>query len=77
MSWCPFCVWKRLGEEAQEALKRLPSRLPGPLRNHLVNEELVEFDRLEIGVGAFWRASPRGRAVIRAGESLKDEDDDE
>lgn len=75
MAWCPVCVWNRIQEDGQAALTGLPSRLPAPMRNLLLSEELVEFKE-RLRHGAFWQASPRGRAVIRAGRGLIDEDDD-
>lgn len=66
MSWCPYCVWNRIGVDGQQALLGLPSRLPAPVRNRLSREDLIELGTFHAN-GTIWRSTPRGRAVVRAG----------
>jgi hypothetical protein len=65
-----------LGEDGQAALTGLPSRLVLPMRNLMMTEELIEFHERRTD-GTFWKASPRGRAVLRAADQLSDLEDDE
>lgn len=76
MSWCPFCVWRdRLGDEGRAGLSGLPSRLIPPRRDLLIAQDLIELDR-RTPKGTIWKASPRGRAVLRAANELSDAEDD-
>ena len=75
MAWCPLCVWRRIGDDGRVALQGLPSRLPPPIRDVFVAEDLIELQELGVS-GTFWRSTPRGRVVARAGESI-DSDDEE
>lgn len=76
MAWCPTCVWKRIGVDAQDELTGLPGRVCTAFRDILLREELMEFAEFKPS-GTIWETTPRGRAVIRAGQELVEQDDED